>query len=222
MPYPGSDLYPGASSAGITVTQAVDELLNLHGLDVSRDEAVRLLNEAHIELCVRSEWTRAELELGPTVSAQAAYALPSSVYRPLEVYLNGRLLSPSDKETASRIGTELRLRSSGLWWLSFDANGVESVSVHPIPVTPDLSLAAFCVVYPVPLAEGAEFAVPWDFHRALIDYVRAVSMASSEDDLESENVALTAFESRVARLRRLRFARTGRGGVRMRISGVTA
>jgi len=73
-----------------TLADLTTDLRGLAGLKkVTVTEAERLLNEGHRELCVRSEWTRANIALGPTVADQAAYTLPSTVHRPLKVKLDG-------------------------------------------------------------------------------------------------------------------------------------
>jgi hypothetical protein len=204
------------------------DLLTLAGQKLTPAQADALLNEGNSELCVRSEWTRANLSLGPLVDGQAAYTLPATVNRVLKVKINGKPLLPADEETVDQIkADDLRLASGahGLYWLSFNASGVESVSVYPTPGLTDvgLSLIANCVVYPAVMDDDNDPpAVPTDFHRAVRDYAAAKAYGFREDNIELRAFHDQEFENAVERLRRLRFARVGRGHTRMRIEGVTA
>lgn len=210
---------------GLTLQQASDELRDLHGLDLEETESFRLLNEGYAELCVRSEWTRATLEIGTTVADQTNYAFPSTptIYRPLKLRVDGQPYTPADEELVDEIvaGT-MRLLARGLYWLDHDADGVENFAIYPTPSEADLVIDALCVVFPDTLEAGDEFGVPGDFARAPIEYTRAVSIGSSEDDPEAQVQGFSAFDAYVTRLRALRRARVGHGPVTMRIRGVTA
>lgn len=200
-----------------------DELAGFDSDEISEIEAHRLLNQADTELCTRSGWTRANLDLGPTVEDQAAYALPENVFRPLKVKVEGKPYDPADEETIDRLNAgELRLRSWGLWWLSFDENGVESVSLYPTP-SADLSLTALSVIYPTEMTENDdEPASPKDWNRCLVDYAAALAYGYGEDNPQLRDYHQQKFEDQVARLRGHRNMRTGRGDVRMRIERANA
>jgi hypothetical protein len=205
--------------------QLTADLRGLAGFeDVTEPEVHALLNEADREMCVRSGWTRADLELGPTVADQVAYALPSRVHRPLKVWVNGRKYDPTDEDTIREIQSgELGLRANGAWWRSWDANGVESVSIYPTP-SGGLSVVALCVVYPASRMEENDDtpASPEIGHRALRDYAASVVYGYSEDNPELRQFHDEQFEQRVEMVRRLQNSRTGRGDVHMRIENATA
>lgn len=199
------------------------EAQDILGLDLTDSEADRLANEGATELCVRSEWTRSNVVLGPTVSDTIAYNLPSTVHKPLSLYVDGYLYTPADERVIRQIETgELRQRAFGFWWISFTSSGVEQVSLYPTPSSAvDLTLLA--VVYPDEMTDDTdEPAVPSDFHRAVVDYIAAISLGGSEDNFELRLSYQEQFERQVGRLRRHRLSRTGRGPVEMRIAGSTA
>jgi hypothetical protein len=200
------------------------DLQTLAGLDLEDDEANRLLNEGNTELCVRSGWTRANVELGPSVIDQAAYALPEEVYRPLKVKVNAFPYKPVDEETVDRLGTaELYLRTWGVWWLSFDAAKVESVSIFPAPIADGIPIVTTAIVYPDEMAADSDSpAAPKDFHRGVRDYAASVAYGLDEDNPDLQAFHEDAFERQVERLRQHRNSRVGRGDVRMRVEGITA
>lgn len=208
----------------MTRGQLTSELLSdLAGFDAVEDTEVhRLLNEGDRELCVRAGWTRANLELGPTVADQAAYTLPESVYRPLKVKVDGRPYKPADETLVDEIKKGYLRQIKPVWFLSFDEDGVEAVSVHPTPST-GLDLTATCVVYPEPMADDDDAVptAPEDFHRALHDYAAGIIYGYSEDNPDLREYHRGRFEEAVIRLRQLRRSRRGQGDVYMAIEGMT-
>lgn len=184
-----------------------------------------LINEGHKELCVRSEWTRAAVDLGPTVADQAAYALPETIYRPLEVEVDGTPYDASSEGEVKRIlnGT-LRLAAAGLWWISEDDAGAEFISLYPTPAA-GLTITARSIVYPADIAAGdddATFRVPDDSVKGIRAYVKRELYSGVEDDEDRATIQDQHFENEVTRLRQRRFSRVGRGNVHMRVEGWTA
>lgn len=208
----------------MTRGQLTSELLSdLAGFDAVEDTEVhRLLNEADRELCVRSGWTRANVELGPTVADQEAYTLPDSVYRPLKVKVDGRPYKPADETIVDEIKKGYLRQVKPVWWLSFDEDGVEAVSVYPAP-SAGLDLTALSVVYPDPMADDddATPTAPEDYHRALGDYAASIIYGYSEDNPDLREYHRARFEEAVIRLRQHRRSRRGKGDVYMAIEGVT-
>lgn len=203
----------------LTPQQAIDELTgqdSLHGLDLTPEEALRLLNEADADMSVRSGWTRERLELGPAVADQSDYDLPESVYQPLHFYVDGLPYEQGDEDMVSRINTDTSLQVRGIWYLPTET----TLAIYPLPAGGE-SLLATCVVYPTEFTASGAFHVPPDSRRALLNYVRYVSLGSSEDDSSRIDYA-QEYEAELERLRRRRISRVGRGGAKMRIRGVTA
>lgn len=207
----------------LTPQTAIDEIAgqaSLHGLDLEPSEALRLLNEAHTDMCVRAQWTRARVELGPTVAEQWEYALPATVAEPLAIYLDGLPLEQGDEEQVAGIGTDYYLRARGIWYLADNADGEQVIGINPMPETGGSTLIAVAVVYPTEFAANGDFAVPPDYRRALVNYVRDIALGSGEDS--SDSTSAQKYEAEVERLRRHRITRAGRAGAKMRIRNVTA
>lgn len=189
---------------------AATELREQHGLDLEEEEAYRLLNEANRELCVRGEWTRRRVAL------TSGDPLPDDVHRIIRATVGGREAVQIDELTAAELDhTLLQVRT--VYWIATDDDGRDRIYARPV-----LPVAALAVVAPPGLGPDDEFTPPADFHRACINYVRAVSYGGSEDHAELEAACSQAFESEVDRLRRLRLSRGGRGRVAMRVRGRTA
>jgi hypothetical protein len=208
-----------------TLAQVRADIRGLAGLTKATPAEIdTLINEGHKELCVRAGWTRANLELGPTVIGQAAYALGATVYGPLKVKVNGVPYDPSSEQEADRIiDGDLRLASDGIFWISQDAAGVESVSIYPTPGTAGLSIIANAVVYPAELVdEDDPVRVPDDFVKGIRAYVKSQVYSATEDDEDRAQIQTQAFENEVIRLRQHRFSRVGQGNVHMKIEGWTA
>lgn len=66
---------------------------DLAGVDLDDDQRDDLINEAHRELAVRSEWYRATITIAG-VTDQEAYTLPSDVYRILNLRVDGEAYKP--------------------------------------------------------------------------------------------------------------------------------
>lgn len=191
------------------------EILNLAGLDLTTAEANALANEGDAELCTRAGWSRAEVSLGNTIAGQAVYALPATVFRPLELYVDDVPYVATDKQTVRRISDgQLRRRAKGLWFLT-DAQAVELL---PVPTTAGKPITASAVVYPTPMTADAHepgSAIP--FRRGIIHHVAAVSLGGAEDSRELHAYHRDRFEDYVVRLRAHRLSRTGSGPRQIRV-----
>lgn len=222
LPTPLSGLSTGAG--GATLGEMTSELQNVQGLDVTDAEAAGYLNEAQAELCTQSGWTRANVELGPTISGQAAYALADQIFEPLDIYVDGGRYSNADESVVREIeaGT-FRLRARAIWWLSSDASGAMHVSLYPTP-SEALTLTATAVVYPDDMVDETDTpACPRNFNRGLIEYAQAISLGGSEDDMDRKQLHMDEFERQVIRLRQHRIRRSsGRNGAQIRVIGMTA
>jgi hypothetical protein len=197
---------------------------DIFGLDLEDAEATDLYNEADSELCTQAGWTRANVTVGPTVADQVAYALPAEVFEVLTVYVNGLPYDLAGEDDVAEIGFgTYRLRVRGVWWISYAASGVESISLYPTP-SEALSLTVNAVVYPDPMVADTDTpACPTGWDRALHEYVQAVSIGGSEDDMDRKQLHMDEFDRQVARLRQHRIRRSsGTRGAVMRIRGVTA
>ena len=179
---------------------------DLVGLDLDDDERDSLLNQAHRKLAAESEWYRATIELGPTVADQAAYDLPSDVYRVLSLKVSGRTYAPSDDQTAENLTQGLlRLNANGLWYRTFSAANVEQVSLYPVPGTAGLTISAQVVERPALMDDDADVpVVPEEQRQAIVDGACAVAFAGAEDNIELRAFYQEQFEIAKMELRRLR------------------
>jgi hypothetical protein len=203
----------------VDLATLVDRCDGLAGFDLEPAETVALLNEADRELCTRSEWTRANLSLGPTVSGQEAYAIPTAVARILKVKVDGRRYGSTGEETADRIKTG-ELWGGLAYWVSVDADGVQHLSLTPAPDS-DLSIVATCVVLPSLMVDDADTpSSPEQFHQYLLDYVASVAYRREEDNLEMADYAQGHFDRAVSQLQRYRMNFVGSGPIQAKVLGV--
>lgn len=198
---------------------AVDDLA---GLDVTDTERDRLINEGHIELCVRSGFSKATLNLGPTVAGQAEYTIPATVRKILHLAVNGRPYAPTDDQAMlNQTLGYIESRSDGHWWISYSAAAVRQLSIEPTTEAGN-AISALCVVQPaVMTADSDKPLVPPDFRQAIVDYVAMISLGGAEDDLEGRAFHRDEFERQLARLTNLvNEIESGEGPVQIMISGV--
>lgn len=185
---------------------------DLAGLDLDETHRDALINEGYAEICVRAEWLRGEVELGPGVDDTATYAIPSNVYRVLNLDVNGYRYNPSHREEINRLtnGTSwFGYGVTGAWWISYDDSGTQTVGVYPTPSTGD-TLSALCVLRPDPLEDaGDEPLLPPEFHRTIADFAAAIAFGTVEDNADLRSYHIERVDQKIAELRRLRFS-TGR------------
>ncbi len=183
---------------------------DLAGLDLDPAQRDALINEGHREIATRSEWYRAEIELGPTVAAQVAYTLPSDVYRVLNLTVGGLRYEPASRTQITRINQDERfLLVDGLWWQSYSATNVHQISLYP---TPGAAVAVNALVIerpPLMTLPTDVPVVPEEFRQAIADYAAGIAFASVEDNADMRVFYSGEFERKVADLRRLTFS-TGR------------
>jgi hypothetical protein len=176
-------------------------------------------------MCVRAEWTRATLELGPTVDGQATYAFPADASRILTLKVGGYPLAPGDAGMVDDLILDRAyLRAYGIWYLEHEADGDEVVRIYPTPgpTAAGQALSAYCIVVPEDLELEDEPKVPADFQSGIRDYAAALIYGYTEDTFDLRQMHYGEFERQTNRLRALRMSRRGRGGVRMRVEGWTA
>lgn len=202
------------------VSEAISELLEIDALDLEDDEAFRLLNEANVELCVRSRWTRATFAIGPTVAGQAAYGFSGHrITEPLAVYVDAVPYTNTDRNDVALINIgDRRQRARGNWFIDFASDGTETINLLPIPSTAGQTIEVLAVYAPTDLATTDRFTPPGDFHRACVEYVQGVSLGGSEDDVDRKAIHMAEFERQVARLHARRITRsTGHRAAQMRV-----
>lgn len=202
-----------------TLRSDVDELA---GLDLEEAERDRLINEAVADLCIRTEWTRATVNLGPTVAGQEDYDIPPEVNRVLKLSVGGVPYTRGSEAQKELLDLgDLRLRGrGGLFWSSFGPTGIEQVSLYPAPQSPGQPINALSVIYPEPMTEDTdEPPVPREFRSAILDWVCAYAQGYQEDGLEARAFFQQEFDRKASSLKALRNSRVGRGPAQMQIAG---
>ena len=198
------------------------ELHNTPGLGgLPSGQRTFLLNEGMRELAVRSEWTRATRNLGPTVIDQAAYDLDTDIYRIIELSVDSKPWASGDVETVQNvIAGQARMRARGIFYTTFGSDGTEQISLYRPPDAAGLDILAVVVYTPADLEEGSdEPPLPAQFHRAIVDYAASQALTDPQDQ-ERKDEHTTRFEVAVERLMGLRNSRQSRGPVLMGISGI--
>jgi hypothetical protein len=198
------------------------ELRGMQGLaGLPAPQRAFLLNEGYTELVTRSEWGKALVSV-PTVANQAAYALAAESAnlgeRILRLWADGKQLDQSSESEARSValGNQI-LNSDGLYWISFDAAGVEKVSIYPAPTEDGLLIEVELVPEPAPLANPTDTPkLPKRFHRAIVDYAASEAYAANGDQ-DRQVYFQQRFEGKVADLSILRNSRQGRGVVQMQV-----
>lgn len=206
----------------MTFGELRSELDDLAGLDLETGERDRLLNEGHRELACKADWYRATIDLGPTVTDQAAYTLPADVYRIIRLGVNGSPFDLASAEDIERLSIgELQLRGDGVYELSFSATNDEQVTIYPTPSTDGYSISALVVERPALMDDDAdEPVVPPEYHRAIVDYARGIAIASGEDVPDERAIYMQSFDRAVESLRRLRNSKGRRGVSQVRVVGI--
>lgn len=210
-----------AGSSPKNLSELRSRIGDLAGFDLSATHRDSLINEGHRELAIRSEWYRAEIELGPTVAEERRYDTPDDVARILEVAVDGREYSASDRNEIARLDTDstvaLLRGVNGLWWNSYSASAAKQVGIYP---TPDAgsSISALCILRPPILSADEDVpVVPEEYRNAIIDYVAAIYYGNVEDNADLRSFYQDTFDRKVAELRRLVTA-TGRAPVGWRVN----
>lgn len=203
--------------------QLQSDVDSLAGLDLTDEERDRFINEGNLELCVRSGWTRDNLEFGPSVTGQQLYSLPSTFRQPADdrVVVGNQDFMASSAETVRKIARgDAFLTEAGLWYMDYE-DGERKLGIYPAR-SDGVSITMLCVVTPDQLLDPDDTPpVPWDFRGAIIQYVRARALGYSEDDPEGQDIGYAEFERQVDRLTRLRIeTENGDGPIQVMARGV--
>lgn len=177
---------------------------NLAGVDITDPETERLLNQANVEICTRSGWTKDLLSLGPTVADQELYALPAN-FRQLGddvVFVGNGKYRASDYAAVRDAKRGSGLVCDGLWYMGHES-GVRKLGLYPISA--GQAIEAVAVITPDLMVEDDdEPPIPMDFREALVHWVRATALGFSEDDQDGLGAGFQVFQNEVARLTGLR------------------
>ena len=186
-----------------TLADLRSQVDDLAGLGLSPTERDRLLNEGHVELCVRSGWSKGTLALGPGVAGQELYPFPATLRKPLKVTVAGLPYTNTDQAALDsyRLGRTY-IPGDGAWWINYGATAARSIGITP--ATDGGTISVLGIVTPATMtADADQPIVPPDFRQAIVDYVSAISLGAQEDLIEDRVFHRDEFERQVIRLRGL-------------------
>lgn len=185
---------------------AVDDLAGVDLDDTQRDA---LLNEAHRELAVRSEWYRATITV-TGVADQEAYTLPSDVYRILNLRVGGEAYKPSFEQQADRIrrGADTLL-VAGIFWMSWGSANERQFSIYPT-VADGTEISLSVIERPALMTDDLDVpVVPEEFRQTIVDRAVGIALGLSEDNPDLRSYHEDLFNQKIGELRRLTYS-TGR------------
>lgn len=182
---------------------------DLAGVDLDDAQRDALLNEAHRELAVRSEWYRATITVAG-VTDQESYTLPADVYRVLNLRVDGEAYKPSFQQQADRLRTGAdALLVAGIFWMSWGAANERQFSIYPtVDTGTDISLSV--IERPALMTSNNDIpVVPEEFRQAIADRATGIALGLSEDNPDLRSYHEDLFNQKIGELRRLTFS-TGR------------
>lgn len=194
------------------------------GFKFTGSQAALLLNEGAKRLASRSEWIRAELELGPTVAEQEEYDLPGNVVKLLRVAVAGYPYERSDLPTLwdLRIGRQslTRPEEGGIFAERFGQDGIEKkFSVWLPPSQDGLAVTGLAAITPADMAPGDVLPFPVEFNRAVLDYAKGIAYEDVDENPQSGNYFLGRADARAGELFVLANKRTGAGPHKAHVAG---
>lgn len=186
---------PSGVTDGTTFGDLWAELVELTGISDARAQS--RINAAYRRFARKSKAVRQTLSLGPTVSAQATYALDggSIIDLPL-VRVNGLSYEPVSPEDIRDINASRAWLSSdqdGAFAQDFDESGASVILLWPTPTLDGQDIEAVAAVIPPAMVNADEYPqLPADFHDDLVEPGGIALSIGRDDERFSERAALLA------------------------------
>ncbi len=190
------------------------------GFDFSAGQAASLLNEGVKRFAARSEWIKAELELGPTVASQEGYATPENVVKLIGLQVGSITYTATDLRTLWQYKQQgLPVRIEGVFAERFNADGkIKSFSLLPVPDTDGVTIAALAVITPEDLSGEDPLPFPEEYNRGALEYAKAIAYEDVDENPESGTYFMRRADERADELRLEAQSRTGRGPYRIPVA----
>jgi hypothetical protein len=209
----------------VTFNELVDEVRSAAGIDVANaaTRVGRWVNLGIRELATRSGWNKAELELGPTVADQADYALPSTVYRVIELKVGSLVYTREGTETGWRLtsGDVGQVGHGGFFYEKFDSGGTKTLALYPVPQDAGSTITALVIAYPQTYSGDTEVAViPEEHQIGVVHRAVAWGLSFGDEHDEAADWHIGKFEEEVEKLRRHSNARLSSTVQTAKIAGI--
>ena len=212
--------------------QMIDAVLSEGGFDSttaasSRDVIAGWLQEALSTMVAESQWSKASVDLGPSVVDVHEYVVPENVIDVRTLYVGGReymRVGPSEM-LELRVSDAYIAGGYGAFAPGYDSTGAAVVDIWPTPTEAGTAITALCSLAAVEMTADSDVPmVPVDFHQALVDkaigtgYRRVYERHDEADrfDARFSNANPGSFGA-VQKLKRRANSRIGTGPQRIRI-----
>lgn len=183
------------------------------GFNLSDTQAASLLNEGVKRFASRSEWIRAELDLGTTVAEQEAYELPANVVKLKGLQVGEVAYVATDLLTLWQYKQQgLPRRVDGAYAERYSDDGkIRSFSIYPLPEEDGLALGGLAVLTPEDLEKADPMPFPPEFRRGPLDWSKGIAYEDIDENPESGTYFIERAENLAEQLRIHANSRTGSG-----------
>lgn len=205
-----------------TIADAIAQLQGAEagGFDFSAAQAASLLNEGVKRFAARSEWLKAELELGPTVANQEGYETPENVVKLIGLQVGSITYTATDLRTLWQYKQQgLPARIEGVYAERFNSDGkIKSFSLLPIPEADGVAVSALAVITPEDLTGDDPLPFPEEYNRGPLEYAKGIAYEDVDENPESGTYFIRRADERADDLRLEAQSRTGRGPYRIPVA----
>lgn len=183
-----------------TVASLVANVLTEGNFDATEPQILQWLTRRQRQMCARSRCFRKRLSIGPTVSEQQDYTVPTGVVEIREVLVNGVTYGTARHSDLAQgaqgylwLGGIYQAIGGGVATRDDDATGATKLALFPVPTEAGLevSLIAVCLPPDLVVGEDTTIKVPGDFLDALV----AGAIATGLTRIESRPDLASTFES---------------------------
>lgn len=209
-----------------TFQEAVTQLQSAEagGFDVSPAQAAALLNEGVRRFAARSEWIKAEVNLGPTVADQEGYDLPGHVVKLRGLSVAGFPYARTDVLALWNFKQSGRLPrdTSGVFAERFDDTGkIKTFSLFPVPSEGGLAISGLAVITPATDLSAADpLPFPPEYNRGVVDYAKGIAYEDLDENPQSGTYFISRADARADELRLEANSRSGAGPIRIPVAGL--
>lgn len=217
----------------LTVEQLVNGVLEDGQMDLSQEQALRMLNARHRKMVARARAYRQMLNIGNTAAGVSSYPLPAGIVEILQVTVGGYVYGQARHNdfAEGELGyVWLGGGMGGIAGREDTAAGVAQLRIFPAPKAgespgPGAEISVYAAVEPGVLSIGADanIAIPDEFEDQLVAGALATAFLriESRPDLAAQHEAV--FEEGCQELLRVVNRKfRGSGPARIRIVGINA